>query len=1395
MKVISFRLKLSGQEVVIKNQNQLNDLLEEYNKKLKSTRSAVAFLKVKNDIDKITAAQLRLNAAAASANRKTREDVAITSKSYRGLQIQLSRLTNQYKQLGEAQRNSTKGAGILNNIKSVRGEISKIDTSLGKGGGGLGGLVSGFGSLGAIAAGGAVAGLFNEARKAVVTFADFDAQLRIVQSVAGATNVEFLKLKENAEGLGASTQFTAIQVAKLQTVLAKIGFTASEVLQSTDAIVNLSIGIGENLADTGQFVAESIRAYGLAAEDAGLVTDTFAFAINKSALNLNNLREASKQIAPVARNLGVPFQEAIATIAALSNNSLTGTQATTTLSSALLRLSQDSKVTSRATKELKVEIFDQFDKFVGLDQVVQNLTEATGDLTDKQALSTVARITGIEASRTFLSLIEQEKKQRELEAEGYDNIVLSIGAYNEALQDSEGFAAGLAEVIENTLDQDLKKLNSAFVQLGITITSKFNSSLRGATQDFTSFLTVINEFLANSLSEELESESARLDILTTSLKSNIDNNVVRLSLIKDIKREFPEFAKTLILERANVREINKALEIYNSNQSKRIEQQKIQETFDAALKERNKLVQSETTFSRLLTIQEKEGNKVRADNARSEIANFKRQRQNITLEIAKIIKSAEGIGKDFSVKLRNEFLGIGNEVGENVADETAKSLDEKLTTNLQELLGKQKKLRTAIEDALAGGTSTGRLDGVDVPVNNLNKEFVSVGIRINKVKESINDLTEATKLLGRTGSIRRLNEEISLLQKRITESNDPVAIEGYVERTKELTQELEAAKFAIEDLKKEGALTIEATVTSRRTDIEDDSRFREQGILEAAELELRSTGVTEEERLKIIERANEEIKIVRRETAIAIAELEREFTGEGTDERVAADLKVNELRIAQAKEASEEVLKDNKEVIDELAEFAQRRLFEVNQGLFEQEDRGVITSEQRDISSDIAGLEIQIKSKENALELNKVSEENVASEEEKLELLRRQLETKQRQLNASQIEQANENKLFNDKKDIFDLEETGLIGRQRRNELISNLEKQNEIDILNDKIANNAFTENEKEAAIRRLYFLEKGLEDDLTSQRLKRIQDQFDAAAKIFTAISGFRKDEITRQEEEDKESAEERRDTEIEAVNERYEAEIEAAKGNAEAKKQLEKQRDEEIKELERQKAEEIKGIELVAAKRRKDIALQEAIIAAALATIKAAPNPFAIAATAALGLVQIGIISSTPVETFQRGGTVEGSESTSHANGGVKYRVKSTGKIAELEGREGILSKRTMKSTKIHRLQGTPSEIASKLNTSYGGNAMRIVRGNHFRDGGLIGNENIPAPAVIARSSSEVTYAIIKESQMKEFAEMVEGAVARGTEPIQLVPQAVGAASESGYIAAANELIKQEKLNRTI
>ena len=280
----------------------------------------------------------------------------------------------------------------------------------------------------------------------VKTFSGFEAEMSKVKAVSGATTKEFKALEAQAKKLGASTTFTASEVAGLQTEFAKLGFTASEIDKVTESTLYLAQAGGAELGRAAEVAGSTLRAFGLAAEETGTVTDVMAKSFATSSLDMESFAEAMKTAAPIAKATGVSIEEASAMLGALANNGIKGSIAGTALKKILSELHQEGKPMRQTFREL----------------ASQNINLA--DAND---------LVGERAKGALLVLTEQMGLVDQLTT-SYEN--------------AEGAAAAMAEEMMDNTAGAFKELQSAtegaLIELGQAITDNeiFKNVLKGLTE-------------------------------------------------------------------------------------------------------------------------------------------------------------------------------------------------------------------------------------------------------------------------------------------------------------------------------------------------------------------------------------------------------------------------------------------------------------------------------------------------------------------------------------------------------------------------------------------------------------------------------------------------------------------------------------------------------------------------------------------------------------------------------------------------------------------------------------------------------------------------------------------------------------------------------------------------
>lgn len=275
----------------------------------------------------------------------TKREITTLSKNYttlmraekgsaEELQAKINVLNTVWKKLGATQRNSTMGRQVTAELKSMRDEMRNLTVGAGDFSRNIGNYFSGmYNTVTRKVAG--ITGLVFTLKQVLWSiygpFQDLEYRMAMVKAVARATDEEFVMLKGNARELGASTEYTATEVAGLQLAYARMGFVPEQIQKITGATLDLATATGEDLARSADVVGVTLRGFNLQADQAQRVVDVMTKSFNASSLQLGYFYDAIKYVAPIASEANVSMEETAAMLGVLADRGIRGSQAGTAL--------------------------------------------------------------------------------------------------------------------------------------------------------------------------------------------------------------------------------------------------------------------------------------------------------------------------------------------------------------------------------------------------------------------------------------------------------------------------------------------------------------------------------------------------------------------------------------------------------------------------------------------------------------------------------------------------------------------------------------------------------------------------------------------------------------------------------------------------------------------------------------------------------------------------------------------------------------------------------------------------------------------------------------------------------------------------------------------------------
>ncbi|CAM4390973.1 phage tail tape measure protein [Paenibacillus phoenicis] len=314
--------------------------------------------------------------------------------------------------------------------------------------------------------------------KAIETSKTFEQSMANVKAITEATGRDFEVLRENAIKLGVSTVFSASQSADAMAELGQAGFKTNEIIAAMPGMLSLAAASQTDLATTADITSSALRGFGLEADQAARVADVLAKSAIDTNADVTDLGMALKYVAPVAANMGISIEQAVAAIGELSNAGIKGEMAGTQLRAILLALSSPTKEAAYYMQQLGVSISDSAGNIRPLSEIIGQLQSAFTRLTQAQQADVAATLAGREAASGFITLINEGQA--------------AFDAYTRSLQNAGGTAEEVAGTQMDTLNGAINEMQSALEGAGIAVGDTFAPAIRGVAEEVTKLLAGFN---------------------------------------------------------------------------------------------------------------------------------------------------------------------------------------------------------------------------------------------------------------------------------------------------------------------------------------------------------------------------------------------------------------------------------------------------------------------------------------------------------------------------------------------------------------------------------------------------------------------------------------------------------------------------------------------------------------------------------------------------------------------------------------------------------------------------------------------------------------------------------------------------------------------------------------
>lgn len=358
--------------------------------------------------------------------------------------------------------------------------------------------------------------------------ADFEEAITAVGAVSLMTRDQVADLEQKALELGASTKFSATEVANAMEMMGRAGFTNAETLAGVGGILSAAAAEGAELAETASHVSNVLKGMGLAAGESGRVADVLTLASARTNSSISSLGESMKNVASTARQLGVPLEDTVAAVALLQDVGLDASEAGSAVNTMLTQMAAPSASAQAQMKALGVSFQDAKGNMLPFTEVLGQLrksAEKSGG--NMKQVAFFAELVGLRGQKAAANL-------QDLFAKG------KVTELTKELRNAAGSAEKMAELRMQNLKGDLEQLGGAIDSVKIALFNVESGALRGIVQATTDWVGANQQLIKIKFIEFLEDGKFAIDAFAAGVRDGFKATKSGLELVLGPLEQFSD---------------------------------------------------------------------------------------------------------------------------------------------------------------------------------------------------------------------------------------------------------------------------------------------------------------------------------------------------------------------------------------------------------------------------------------------------------------------------------------------------------------------------------------------------------------------------------------------------------------------------------------------------------------------------------------------------------------------------------------------------------------------------------------------------------------------------------------------------------------------------------------
>jgi TP901 family phage tail tape measure protein len=352
-----------------------------------------------------------------------------------------------------------------------------------------------------------------QVHRATTSLMEFERELINANSVFNLTHDELFTVGNEIMKFGNQYGIAVQNGAEGMYQLASAGLSANEAMEVLPHTLKLSMAVQGDHNTISKLTAQTIFGFGMEMEQASEVTDKFAFAIQKSLIEYQDLASAVKFALPFFTSTGQSIDQLLGALQILTNRALEAGIAGRGLRQALAEFAESAMDAEVGFRKMGVEILNAEGEMMQLTEIAAQFAAAVGPETasNTELLTTLIEDLNVRGATAFIHLvqasdeftqavedtenaggqldamIEEQNKSLSAQVQILKTNVLSIFAFRDAAYEGTGYLNAFHESVVETItgfrglfvegegaEQKLTELGQAIQDQAVVGVEKFN---------------------------------------------------------------------------------------------------------------------------------------------------------------------------------------------------------------------------------------------------------------------------------------------------------------------------------------------------------------------------------------------------------------------------------------------------------------------------------------------------------------------------------------------------------------------------------------------------------------------------------------------------------------------------------------------------------------------------------------------------------------------------------------------------------------------------------------------------------------------------------------------------------------------------------------------------------